>query len=393
MTPLRKVVMTNPSKDVLEVQLKEEKKFRETFFSKSTPILPGSLFLAPNNEIITRPVKKPLFPEFANAVEAILPAQLPFDITLLHQDIYNFFHPAFPTVEEWKLIPQDDDVKQEATKKEQTDPADTLPENDGVIPPVTPGNDDPGKEKAKDLPPADSQSSIQPTDQDAKNDTAVPATDSASGLANPKDSTPSDVGGSTQTPEDKKNNNLNVPPSDDMMKVVDASHQTPTKDSTQTPPISDDTNKQVEPDKPGLKPPPKGSIAPTDKTPDKSSVSDQVNKKDPKEVDKEFDAMIDDWLSHPHKGGKHLHRTDHELNQTATETEDDESEPEQHHDLQDDSIHGTPVGLTTGSLDEEYLEPENVEAVKPTASGKKGRKQKSNKGTDTELPTPAPKKQ
>src|SRR5687768_10967209 len=125
LTPIRRIVMTTPKSSFLELRLKEEKEFREVFFSKSTPILPGSLFLAPNNKIITRPVNKPLFPEFEGVVEEIQPESIPFDIDLLLKDIKYFFAPP-PNYnkERWELIPQFDDVKQEATKKDQTDSAD-----------------------------------------------------------------------------------------------------------------------------------------------------------------------------------------------------------------------------------------------------------------------------
>ena len=75
------------------MKLKDEKKFRESFFSQSTPICPGALFLAPNIEIVTRRPGKPLFPEFDDVVEGIEPESLPFDIALLHGDIFRFFNP------------------------------------------------------------------------------------------------------------------------------------------------------------------------------------------------------------------------------------------------------------------------------------------------------------
>src|SRR5688572_25652934 len=119
-----------------------------------------------------------------------------------------------------------------------------------------------------------------------------------------------------------------------------------TKDFMQT--TTDD--KQTEPSKPGQKEPPK-----------------------------EFEDQNPD----AHKGVKHLHRTEHELNQTATETEDEESEQEEIHDTPTRSFHGTPERSTTGSKDEDYLEPENVEVVEPKGTRKSWRKQKVEEKTDS----------
>src|SRR5688572_23174309 len=333
--------MTNPGKEVLELQLKEEREFREGFFSKSTPILPGSLFLAPNNEIITRPVNKPLFPEFEGVVEEIQPESIPFDIDLLLKDIKYFFDPP-PNYnkERWELIPQLDDVKQEASKKDQTDSAD-VPSNDHAVKPPKEletglGNANTVQDESPKLPPND----------DAKTKTGFSASDAAADLAGSTDSVQKEVEGTTNTPEAPNNDNGLVPPTDGLSKDANSSLQHSTKDSTQTP--TDD--KQTKPSKPGLKEPPKGS---------------------------------EDQNPNAHKGGKHLHRTEHELNQTATETEDEESEQEEIHDTPAGSFHGTPERSTTGSKDEDYLEPENVEVVEPKGTRKSWRKQKVEEKTDS----------
>lgn len=100
-------------------------------------------------------------------------------------------------------------------------------------------------------------------------------------------------------------------------------------------------------------------------------------------MDKEFDVLIENLLFHPHIGGKHLHKTEHEVNQTATETEDDKSETEQPHDPYAGSIYNTSKGSTSSSKSKEYLEPDNVVAVEPKVLGKKRCKCKT-----TKTPTP-----
>src|SRR5688500_15246022 len=117
------------------------------------------------------------------------------------------------------------------------------------------------------------------------------------------------------------------------------------------------------------------------------SQTNHLNKKiDLANFDKELSEFVEDRLLGPHdahKGGKHLHRTEHELNQTATETEDEESEQEDIHDPQTGSIYSTPVGSTTGSIDEEYLEADNVEAVEPKGTSKSWRKRKTKDTKDS----------
>ena len=76
--------------------MREERMFQDGFFSKITPILPGSLFLAPNQMIITKPLGKLLFPELEGVEETIPPESLPFDTTLLEQDIMNYLNPPPP---------------------------------------------------------------------------------------------------------------------------------------------------------------------------------------------------------------------------------------------------------------------------------------------------------
>ena len=78
-----------------------------------------------------------------------------------------------------------------------------------------------------------------------------------------------------------------------------------------------------------------------------------------------------------------MHKTEHEVNQTATETEDKESEQEEIHDPQTGSIHSTPEGSTTGSKDVNYLEPENVEAVEPKSTRKSWRNCKAKERMDS----------
>src|SRR5688572_27005698 len=92
----------------------------------------------------------------------------------------------------------------------------------------------------------------------------------------------------------------------------------------------------------------------------------QNKKIDLADFDRELNDFVEDALFGPpdaHKEGKHLHRTEHEVNQAETETEDEESEQEEIHDPQTGYIHSTPERSTTGSKDEDYLESENVEAV------------------------------
>src|SRR5688500_8388270 len=117
------------------------------------------------------------------------------------------------------------------------------------------------------------------------------------------------------------------------------------------------------------------------------SQTNHLNKKiDLANFDKELSEFVEDRLLGPHdahKGGKRLHRTEHELNQTATETEDEESEQEEIHDTPTGSFHGTPEGSTTGSKDEDYLEPENVEVVEPKGTRKFWRKRKAEEKTDS----------
>lgn len=138
MTLLRKDVMNSPGKDIIELELKDEKKFRESFFSQSTPILPGELFLAPNIEIVTRLPGKPLFPEFTDMEEEIEPESLPFDVALLHGDNVRFFNPAPPSP---PSATHQVDVKPEPTNKDQSDLVDSPHEDDIVASPETAAGD------------------------------------------------------------------------------------------------------------------------------------------------------------------------------------------------------------------------------------------------------------
>src|SRR6476660_1556393 len=97
MNSLKKTIMTFPGRTAVQLNLKEETRFREALFQQKEPILPGTLFLTPTEEIISRPKGKPLFPEFTDVDKEIQPDSLPFPINVLLHDIEDYVNPKVKT--------------------------------------------------------------------------------------------------------------------------------------------------------------------------------------------------------------------------------------------------------------------------------------------------------
>ena len=215
-------------------------------FFKIPPILPGSLFLAPNQMIITRPLGKPLFPELEGVEETIPPESLPFDISLLEQDIMNYLNPPPPPATQGG-----DNVKPETKKSGDTDLVDTPSHKDDVVlPPDTPTGDTVNQKDASNA-------------------------EKSSGVNEGLDSPSEKDKGTTQVEDNQPG--LKDPP----------------KYSTNSTSMSDKADKHVQGDKPGLKEPPRGSKKQRPKSSSKSKMPDESTKKDPKDVNRE--------------GGKHFH--------------------------------------------------------------------------------------
>ena len=85
--------MKIPGKDQVAANLRTETKYQETLLAWKEPILPGTLFLVPNLDIISRTGGLPLFPEFLDVDETIKAESLPFAIEKLHQDIGYYYNP------------------------------------------------------------------------------------------------------------------------------------------------------------------------------------------------------------------------------------------------------------------------------------------------------------
>ena len=362
MTKNIKTVVNNIlGKEVVEKNLKEEKDFKHLLFGENLSIFPGSLFLAPNDEIITRPLGKPLFPEFRDVEENIPPESIPFDIKVLRQDIYNYFNPPPPSVSE------DDKIVNNMALTRSSDVLDKAHEDDAVLPPNTQAEESGLAQKVVE------------------------------GIEGTKDATSVEDGGATQPPVNATSSNQPL-------------HKDPPK-----PGISLHSSGSKA-DKPTLKDPPsnilgqtspKGSKKKKKKSSDKlheSLTDEELKRKPPEEpyvplTDEQLEDFFNELQKNPqnYRGGKHLRNfPDIEPNTTQTETDEDSDDPP--HDPGAASVPGTPEASLQDSESEEIYEPEDVVAVEPKGSGKKKlsrretRSQTSKKGAlRTESP-PAPTK-
>src|SRR5688572_19479533 len=124
--------MKIPGKDQVAAKLRTETKFQETLVAWKEPILPGTLFLAPNLDIISRTGGLPLFPEFLDVDKTIRAEFLPFNIELLHQDIHYYYIPP--------IRPKGYEIKPEIASGDPPKLVDTAQKDDAVLPSDTQGD-------------------------------------------------------------------------------------------------------------------------------------------------------------------------------------------------------------------------------------------------------------
>ena len=344
MTKNIKTVVNNIlGKEVVEKNLKEEKDFKHLLFGENLSIFPGSLFLAPNDEIITRPLGKPLFPEFRDVEENIPPESIPFDIKVLRQDIYNYFNPPPPSVSE------DDKIVNNMALTRSSDVLDKAHEDDAVLPPNTQAEESGLAQKVVE------------------------------GIEGTKDATSVEDGGATQPPVNATSSNQPL-------------HKDPPK-----PGISLHSSGSKA-DKPTLKDPPsnilgqtspKGSKEEKKKSSDKlheSLTDEELKRKPPEEpyvplTDEQLEDFFNELQKNPqnYRGGKHLRNfPDIEPNTTQTETDEDSDDPP--HDPGAASVPGTPEASLQDSESEEIYEPDDVVGIDPKSSGRKKRNQRNTQG-------------